>query len=646
VTFNPALPIYTSECGGLHGHVKVAPDGTVYVPNKGCGGHQGVVVSEDNGLTWSVRTVSESGSGDWDPSVALASDGTAYLGYGDADGHPKVAVSHDQGRSWTNVRDVGVPFSIAHTAFASMVAGDGDRAALAFLGTSEPSAGAFGDNPSWGGVWHLYIATTYDGGNTWTTVDATPTDAVQRGTICAGGFNGCPNGTRNLLDFMDATVDAQGRVLAGFADGCVDACVIGPPNSFTAVATIARQVSGRRLFARFDQLAPPSAPAVEAKAVTGPPAANVITWQEPDDHGSAITGYRVYRRSGGGASTLLASPDASARQYTDSAVPSGVASTYRVTAVNAQGEGASCSEIAPTAGPPPSTASPCDEGGVPVLTDPAGDALDRDPGHDVQSLSIAEPRSLGAGKIAFILKVASLESLPKNTVWPVLFKAAGADHWVRMRTDALGTVSFGFGNGTSYTGTQVGAADPASGWKPDGTIRIVVTRAAIGDPAVGSALTEFLTRVSVSAVAASLTPDNMPDSLGRAGTYTVSGSENCAAPQPDLAVTPNDVATWVQKGPGGPQIVIAATIHNIGTAEAANARVSIAVDGQQVGILQTIGRIAPGGFGRASAIWNAKGTGDHTITVVADPSNAIAELKEDNNRADKPVAVKGGKLGP
>jgi len=57
-TFNaPPIPMYTSECGGLHGRLKVGPDGIVYVPNNDCGGPGGVVVSEDNGLTWSIHTV-------------------------------------------------------------------------------------------------------------------------------------------------------------------------------------------------------------------------------------------------------------------------------------------------------------------------------------------------------------------------------------------------------------------------------------------------------------------------------------------------------------------------------------------------------------------------------------------------------------
>src|SRR5947208_5994625 len=50
LTYGPSVPMYVSaQCGGLHGHVKVAPDGTVYVPNRDCGGTQSVVVSEDNG---------------------------------------------------------------------------------------------------------------------------------------------------------------------------------------------------------------------------------------------------------------------------------------------------------------------------------------------------------------------------------------------------------------------------------------------------------------------------------------------------------------------------------------------------------------------------------------------------------------------
>ncbi len=74
----------------------------------------------------------------------------------------------------------------------------------------------------------------------------------------------CPDGTRNLLDFNDLTVDKQGRVLAAVADGCVTAdCIRGVDrnsdgrldsndNDGTDKATIIRQTGGKRLFAAFD----------------------------------------------------------------------------------------------------------------------------------------------------------------------------------------------------------------------------------------------------------------------------------------------------------------------------------------------------------------------------------------------------------
>ncbi len=41
-TFGPGVPTYSLlDCGGLHGHVKVAPDGTAYLPNKACGSNAG-----------------------------------------------------------------------------------------------------------------------------------------------------------------------------------------------------------------------------------------------------------------------------------------------------------------------------------------------------------------------------------------------------------------------------------------------------------------------------------------------------------------------------------------------------------------------------------------------------------------------------
>jgi hypothetical protein len=274
LTFGPGVPIYTfttisgvdlpvapGTCGGLHGHVRVSPDGTAYVPNENCQdaagvSRPGIAVSTDNGLTWVVRTVPDahtSGSGG-DPSVAAGKNNTIYFGYVNSDGHAKIAVSHDRGVSWSKSQDAGTPFGIQNAEFAEVIAGDDSRAAFAFLGTPTPGDDQSGD---FLGVWHLYAAFTYNGGRTWTTSDVTPSDPVQRGCIWNGGGS---NPCRNLLDFNDITVDKVGRVLVGYADGCTGTCVTdstqnattGPASAQDALATIARQTGGRGLFAAFD----------------------------------------------------------------------------------------------------------------------------------------------------------------------------------------------------------------------------------------------------------------------------------------------------------------------------------------------------------------------------------------------------------
>src|SRR2546423_7248902 len=137
------IPMYPSaDCAGLHGHVKVGPDGTVYVPNKGCGGptetaddlefhfrgRQAVVVSEDNGVTWSVRQVPTADTAsDRDPSVAVAKDNTIYFAYKAKNGHSRVAVSHDKGLTWVSDTDVGALAGVQNTLFHAALAGDAQR---------------------------------------------------------------------------------------------------------------------------------------------------------------------------------------------------------------------------------------------------------------------------------------------------------------------------------------------------------------------------------------------------------------------------------------------------------------------------------------------------------------------------------------
>jgi hypothetical protein len=159
VTFGAGVPTYSLlDCGGLHGHVKVAPDGTAYLPNRSCGATAAVAVSTDNGTSWSVRNVPGTSASDADPSVGVGANGTVYFGSVGSDGEPAVAVSTDQGRTWTNSQHVGAELGIKNAVFPTVVAGDDDRAAFAYLGTT--TDGNYQDIDNFHGVWHLYVSTT------------------------------------------------------------------------------------------------------------------------------------------------------------------------------------------------------------------------------------------------------------------------------------------------------------------------------------------------------------------------------------------------------------------------------------------------------------------------------------------------------
>lgn len=252
----------TVTCGfvnpGLHGSVHVGYDGHAWLPFRDGQGQICVAVTRDNGLTWTGIKIpgTTAAAAGFDPDVATTPGGWTYVGM--PVGGPgntveaRVALSKNDGATWTISPDLGAAYGLKVTTFHEMVAGDDQRAAIAFLGTTTGTAGVAFSSPSFTGVWHLYIAFTYDGGQTWKTVRASD-DPVQRGCIWdTGGNNDC----RNLLDFMDAQIDAKGRVLVGFADGCTSAACIAatgtPSNSRDSKATIARQTTGKTLFAQYD----------------------------------------------------------------------------------------------------------------------------------------------------------------------------------------------------------------------------------------------------------------------------------------------------------------------------------------------------------------------------------------------------------
>lgn len=507
-TFLPAVPIFNPvQClGGIHGHVKVGPDGAAYVPNSACstgGGNVGNAVSLDGGFTWNAYTVPGSAS-DLDPAVAIGADNTVYMGWvTSGNGSPHVAVSHDHGQTWVNETDLGKLAGIVHSNFVVATAGDGDRAAIGFIGSS-----ATGDSNainSYRGVWHMYIATTYDGGRSWSVVDTTPTDPVQVGSVCTSGTT-C-GADRNLLDFNDLDVDAEGRIVLGFADGCLPpacteatAAAHAPPydESRANKASLIRQAGGRRLFARFDPVEPavPAAPLLNSAVRTASGSVN-LSWKAPDHGGSPLTAYRIYRGVGSSALQRIAEVDASKPAYIDSSALPNTAYVYKVTAVNAVGEGTSCRSVG--LGSSGVVETPCT--GITVAVDSGtNDATDMQANHDLVSVAAAYPYVDGKNDpLVFTLKVASLSTLTPRTFYFASFaNPAGVIYGVRMSVDVTGKVSFvsykaGANNSGGVDGRFVDTSLPArseSSYSADGTITIAINPADVG-AAAGQTLTGF-----------------------------------------------------------------------------------------------------------------------------------------------------------
>ena len=572
VTFGPAVVIYTiADCGGLHGHVKVAPDGTVYVPNKSCGGKQGLMVSENNGVTWAVRSVTPSTAGHWDPSVGIASDGTIFMGYRDVNGRARTAVSRNKGVSWTNDQDVGAQLGLKKIAFPAVVAGDGGlttgRAAFAFYGTTTDgndlveSPGKFTNPDGSLARWYLFISSTFDGGQTWTTQNVTPNDPIQRGAIT----NNDPG--RNMLDFFDATIDKEGRVLVGWDDGCIGQCVNAEPNSFTSQATITRQSGGKRMFAIYDPTEPlvPQAPNMKAQ-VNGAGTAVDLTWPVPDHGGATITSYKVYRRNGtSGPFTMIAT--VTEPRYTDTSFM-GVAADnyYHVTAVNSVGEGPYCHDVAVATGP---TEFACVEPGITTNLDLLPDGTDDDSGQNVPAdgsvnvkrLQVAEPfMGAGGNKLVFNLRVApsTLATPPPNSQWMIIWNRQSPepnyDRWyVAMKTDAQGTPTYEYGKfgrpidtavppspptGTENSPLPLGSADSGSYNQATGAIRIVLSNSKAENVIAGQALGGLNVRTYLNR------PDypgfqrsqNNASDITANGSYTLVGNASCATNALPIAV--------------------------------------------------------------------------------------------------------------
>ncbi|HUR68932.1 MAG TPA: fibronectin type III domain-containing protein [Candidatus Thermoplasmatota archaeon] len=523
LTWGPPVPV---TCGfvdpGFHGSVHVGPDGKVFLPFKNCQGGAGVAVSADNGLTWTSHKVPSAvypGAG-FDPDVATTPSGWLYLGYANgATGAATATMSKDNGTTWSTPVDVGAPLGVVASTFHEMVAGDDGRAALAFLGTTTAGNGY---DPAFAGVWDLYVATTYDAGATWTTVKAS-TDPVQRGWICAGG-TGCAtdeSGHRNMLDFMDAQVDAQGRVLVGYADGCTGECA-GPAGtsaqSFHSQATITRQSSGLTLFSAFD----PSTGALFATG-GGPyttQAGSAVALDGEAANGVAPYSYSwsVLSRPAGsaaGASSIAAAATAGASFTPD------VVGDYllRFEARDASGERAVDVVKVTAASLPGVPVATC---GVPLASDAVGDSTAAGAGssrRDITSVSASDAQGIWTLCVSVASMAEAATAGSKFTFfWDAPYELPLITYSASATVTAGGTVgSAQFSKGVAgVTLAQLGG--PASASLDGDTLRITLPRPGVGGPQDGESATNLFVRVENTATPTT-TWDRAPDAGGLAYTF-------------------------------------------------------------------------------------------------------------------------------
>lgn len=510
LTFGNQVPLYNlTQCTGLHGHVKVAPDGTAYVPNRACGSNTAVVVSTDNGLSWTIRPIQNgsvpvTGASD-DPAVAIDAAGKVYCLFAMNGTTAAVGMSTDKGVTWKNIYDVAAGFGLKQIAFPAADAGDAGRASVAFYGSKVATGNSSADNFT--GVWHLYVAHTFDGGDHWTTTDVTPQLPMQRMGLLRGPASPMD---RNLLDFFGLTVDRDGRVLVGYVNGCsggpcsqasnnADGSVNGIGNAYTATASIARQSSGRRMLAAKDPANSTSAPGMPF--VTETRIGNVVklAWNEADTGNSPITGYQIRRGVASNSEVPLTTVPGNQTSFTDTTATDATKTYYyKVIASNAVGSSCANSEIAA-----PYIGDSCSgviiHRNLPTHPESTGGAAMQapTPQYLIDYISVGEPPA--TNQFLFTMKVGNLVTLPPNSRWRIVWDSVASpdeQFYVGMTTDQNSIPSFEYGTIQTAslvvlavpTENPLGAADTGSTYNADGTISILIDKSKVGSPHPGDLL--------------------------------------------------------------------------------------------------------------------------------------------------------------
>ncbi|MFA5860266.1 MAG: hypothetical protein WDA16_01090 [Candidatus Thermoplasmatota archaeon] len=243
LSFTPQVPVFVmgrDDCSGLTGHLKAGADGKVYLPKADCPGGPLIKVSEDDGITWTdIKIKTDREVTNHDLGLAIDSNNALYATF-ESGGMVWFTASPDGGKTWLPERNVTAP-GVTATMFNALAVGAPGKVAFAYVGSTIPggyeekgmgNGGLAGDLlgqpslPEWdNATWNAYFGVITDA------LDPNaPVQSVMANDVRDPLARGLCGGTRchGMNDFIDITVDSEGRPWASFVDVCTQKCVTDP----------------------------------------------------------------------------------------------------------------------------------------------------------------------------------------------------------------------------------------------------------------------------------------------------------------------------------------------------------------------------------------------------------------------------------
>jgi hypothetical protein len=260
------------------------------------------------------------------------------------------------------------------------------------------------------------------------------------------------------------------------------------PGTFSDQVVIARQSGGRRMLAAFDPVEParPGAPRIEGYRTAG---FAQLQWPQPDNSGSALRQYRIYRGTAPGAEKRIATVAASKRGFIDTQLDPRATYYYRVSAVNGSGEGALGNTLALSVGSnAPAPEAACTLPGLLAAVDRVGEPEAAPLTRDVEAIYVAEPDDaslFGPNKLVFTLQLAAAAPLQAGARFRLYFYVPATGRYVRLNVSP-GTSGNTYGHlaqdpvtGTHNTLFTDGTLDQVV-YNPDGTLQIAIDKSKLG----------------------------------------------------------------------------------------------------------------------------------------------------------------------